>query len=70
MRNIEREKARVGEKERKREKERVSLQSWLHVASIDLLRGAGFAKEPQSLVVKSSPAIDPPLSHGIALSSS
>lgn len=51
--NIEREKARVGERERRegeREGER-DLPFRLHVASIDLLlRGAAFAKEPQSLV--------------------
>lgn len=48
--NMEREKARVGEREREREGER-DLPFRLHVASIDLLlRGAAFAKEPQSLV--------------------
>ena len=50
--NMEREKARVGEREREREREgERDLPFRLHVASIDLLlRGAAFAKEPQSLV--------------------
>ena len=46
----ESESGREGEGEREREGER-DLPFRLHVASIDLLlRGAAFAKEPQSLV--------------------